>query len=181
MSDLNVYILCALAQFTQLSIGQLSHFLFDTGLIIETDLKPPLALLKDKEMVCQVVNLQGIVYEITDAGRTYINNNTALTHIKTDIEAKSVEFQRIFEREKNYLAQYTEQSSGIVPVFLSIRDGNKIVLKISIIVNDVDTAKKICSGWIKNSGQTYDVIWQAIAGGEPDPGLWTGRQEEEAI
>ena len=158
MVEKELYILCALEQMDQLSIGQLSRFLSESNLVMETDLKQPLAHLKDKGFVCQAVNLQGIVYEITDAGRVYLSNDTASEQAKAIIETKSAEFLRIFEREKNYLAQYTEQSSGIVPVFLSIRDEHKIVLKISIIVNSVSVAKKICAGWMNNSGRTYDAI-----------------------
>lgn len=178
MSSQESYALCALAQMGQLSVGELSRYLFETGLVAETDLKLPLTSLKEQGLVCQAVNLRGIVYEITEAGRTLVNGDAALVRIKADVEAKSAEYKRIFEQEKDYIAQYTESSTGVVPVFLSIRDGSRIILKINIIVRDIDTAKKICSGWMSNSGRAFDAVWQAIAGDEPDPGFWTSRPEE---
>ncbi|WP_090645328.1 DUF4364 family protein [Paenibacillus sp. UNC496MF] len=172
------YALCALAQMDQLSVGELSRFLFETGLVAESDLKLPLTSLKEQGLVCQAINLRGIVYQITEAGRTLVNGDAALEPITADVAAKSAEYKRVFEQEKDYIAQYTESSTGVVPVFLSIREGARIVLKINIIVRDIDTAKKICSGWMSNSGRAFDAVWQAIAEGEPDPGFWTNRPEE---
>ncbi|MBB3129141.1 hypothetical protein FHS19_003816 [Paenibacillus rhizosphaerae] len=178
MSSQESYALCALAQMGQLSVGELSRFLFETGLVAETDLKLPLTSLKEQGLVYQTVNLRGIVYEITDAGRTLVNGDATLARINVDVAAKSAEYKRVFEQEKDYIAQYTESSTGVVPVFLSIRDGSRIILKINIIVRDIDTAKKICSGWMGNSARAFDAVWQAIAGDAPDPGFWTSRPEE---
>ena len=172
------YVLCALAQMEQLSVDELSRFLFETGLVARTDLKLPLTSLKEQGLVAQAVTLRGVVYEITDAGRTLASSDAELARIKADVAAQSTEYQRIFEQEKDYIAQYTESSTGVVPVYLSIRDGARIVLKINVIVRDIDTAKKICSGWMSNSGRAFDAVWQAIAENEPDPGFWTSRPEE---
>lgn len=179
--DQEPYILSTLAQIGQLSVGQLSRFLFESGFLAEIDLKQPLASLKERGFVRQAVNLRGVVYEITEAGEARIRGDRSLTGIEAEVAAKGEEYRRIFQQEKNYLAQYTEQSSGTVPVFLSIRDEERIVLKISIIVRDVDTAKKICSQWMQNSGPTYDAVWRSIAGGEPDQNLWTGRPKGEEV
>jgi len=101
MSDQQSYVLCALAQIDQLSVGELSRFLFETGLVEETDLKLPLTSLKERGLVCQAVNLRGLVYEITDAGRALADGDAALAGIKANVAAKSAEYQRVFEQEKD--------------------------------------------------------------------------------
>ncbi|WP_274651256.1 DUF4364 family protein [Paenibacillus humicola] len=179
MTSQESYVLCALAQMDQLSVEELSRFLFETGLVAETDLRLPLTSLKEQGLVCQAVNLRGLVYEITNDGRSLASGDAELAGIKTDVAAKSAVYRRVFEQEKDYIAQYTESSTGVVPVFLSIRDGSRIVLKINIIIRDIGTAKKICSGWMSSSGRAFDAVWQAIAGDEPDPGFWTSRPKEE--
>jgi len=178
MSNQELYVLCALAQIDQLSVGELSRFLFETKLVAETDLKLPLTALKERGLVSQAVNLRGLVYEITDAGRSLVSSEGEIAGIKEEVATKSVEYKRVFEQEKDYIAQYTESSTGVVPVYLSIRDGSRIIMKINIIVRDIDTAKNICSNWMSNSGRAFDAVWQAIAGDAPEPGFWSNRPEE---
>ena len=175
-----LYILKTIQQLGPMTYGQISRFLFGEGIVPEYDLLPSLATLKENSYVNQVLSPLGIILDITDEGRTFLSSNENVISGQTIqlISRKSVEFTRIFQLEQNYLAQYSENSSGVVPVTLSIRDNDKIVLRVNIIVNKIETAKKICSSWMKNSKRAYDVFWDAIAEGEPEPDFWKNRPGE---
>ena len=70
---------------------------------------------------------------------------------------------------KDFIAQYTEQATGVVPVFLSIRKNDKILFKIHVIVPDVETADKIQRHWTENAQAAYESTWKSIAGDLPMP------------
>ena len=48
------------------------------------------------------------------------------------------ELRRCFRMEKDYLARYSEQATGIIPLFLSLREKEKILFKVNVIVPDVE-------------------------------------------
>lgn len=48
------------------------------------------------------------------------------------------ELRRSFQLEKDYLARYSEQATGIIPLFLSLREKEKILFKVNVIVPDVE-------------------------------------------
>ncbi len=173
-------ILKAVQQLGALTHGQISRFLFEGGIVPEYDLLPALAALKEKGQVNQVLSPLGIVLEITQEGRSFLDANAKAIpeSVNALITQKATEYERIFMLEQNYLAQYSEQSSGVVPVTLSIREADKIVLRVNLIVNTIEAAKKICADWMKNSPKAYRAFWAAIAGGMPEPDFWRDRPEE---
>jgi hypothetical protein len=175
-----LYMLEAVSRLGALTYGQITRFLFEGGIVPECDLLPCLAALKERGLVNQVLSPAGIVLEITEAGREWLSANEAAIpeRARSLIAQKSGEYARVFELEQNYLAQYSEQSSGVVPVTLSVRENGKIVLRVNVIVNRIETAKKICAGWMKNSPRAYGAFWAAVAEGEPEPGFWRNRPGE---
>jgi hypothetical protein len=135
------------------------------------DMSASLAGMVEEKLLKQSVASLGIVYSLTEKGDTQSRSANAAE--EESLAGKVPEFQALFAKEKDYLAQYTEQANAVVPVFLSIRDGDKILLKISIIVETVEEAKKISANWIANSSKTYEAVWESIAGKMPAPAFYT--------
>jgi hypothetical protein len=171
MDKQELVILLALERMGGLTPVQLARFLFDPGTIEQFDLIGTLTGLKDAGLLEQQVTQSGIAYSLTNkGGRTLAPHTAALPAAELrELQRRSAEYSRMFEREKDYIAQYTEQANAIVPIFLSIRDGGKILLKVSVIVNDIDTAKRITGNWMRNAHKTYDAVWESIAEGLPRP------------
>jgi hypothetical protein len=46
---------------------------------------------------------------------------------------------------------------------------DRIILQVSVNVNDADTARRIARDWAQNACQTYDAVWERIAGEMPKP------------
>ncbi|MDR1570359.1 MAG: DUF4364 family protein [Oscillospiraceae bacterium] len=173
-------ILLALSRLNALTIGQLKRFLFDNGIASAYDPLPAIAALKEAGLVRQTLGPQGLQLALNEKGARYLSAHQGELSEQTiaAADAKSAAYADAFRKEQDFLAQYSEKSSGNVPVSLSIRDGGNIVMKVSIIVRDTATAKKICDNWIKNSSDAYGGFWQAIAEGEPEPGFWSQRLSE---
>jgi hypothetical protein len=171
MNERQLSILIALKEMGALTPARLARFLFDPGMIEEFDLIAALSQLKDDGLLEQHVSRDGIVYGLTGQGDQELAPRLSAIPVEQlrKIEERSAEYSRVFKKEENYLAQYTEQANAIVPVFLSIRDGGKILLKVSIIVNDIDTAKHITRNWMQNAHKAYDAVWESIADGMPQP------------
>ena len=178
--EYELYILKTIQKLGPLTFGQITRFLFQGGIIAEYDLLPSLAILKENSYVNQVLSPLGIIIDITADGGAFLSaNETAISEqIRSLIDQKSKDFMRTFQLEQNYLAQYSENSSGVVPVTLSIREKDKIIMRVNIIVNRIETAKKICSSWMGNSNRAYGAFWEAIAEGEPEPDFWKDRPGE---
>jgi hypothetical protein len=156
---------------------QLSRFIIGSG-EEPTDMVATLADMVEAKQLKQSVSLQGIVYSLTEKGKEEAQALPALPE-ETGLAAKAGEFRALFDREKDYLAQYTQSATAIVPVFLSIRDGANILMQISVIVENLDQAKKICSQWMERSHGAYEAVWGAIAGDEPVPVFYTKLLEKE--
>jgi hypothetical protein len=166
-----------------MTAAQLSRFM--TGLHVDSSDKAVLlADLVEEKKLKQSVSLQGIVYSLTEKGLMtlqdakppeYSDGSSAGDSFPGEAILKKTadEFRSLFAREKDYLAHYTEQANAVVPVFLSIRDGDKILMSISIIVETTEEAKKICAGWMSNSHKTYESLWNSIAGNAPVPAFYT--------
>lgn len=171
LTQQELYILLGIGNMGALTTQQLSRFLFDAPLIEAFDLGALLAKLKEEGLLKQAVSLQGVVYDLTPEGKEALEacRDQIPAGKNEDIEKKCGEYKELFQLEQNYLAQYTEQANAIIPVFLSIREKEKILFKISVIVPDVPTAKKITKNWMKNAHTAYKAVWESIAEGEPMP------------
>lgn len=166
-----LYVLYALSKMGSLTPLQLSRFLFDTDIVEQFDLQLSLTELKEAGLLKQAVSLGGIVYGLTEDGEKVLNSNAAQIPAdkKNKIEEESTKYRKLFLQEKDYLAQYTEQANAIVPVFLSLRDGDRILMKVSVIVPDIPTAKRFTKNWMKNAHKTYEAVWESISDGEHMP------------
>jgi hypothetical protein len=169
--NLEFYIIHAINEIGSVTFDQLNKFLFDTGILERTDLLPPLAALKEKSYLNQLLTPQGIALELSIEGEEFLASGKAglSSEVKTQIKKSADKYRVMIRKEQDYLAQYGEQSSGIVPVNLSMRNNDKVILKINMVTNDKETAKKICDGWVKNSDKAYDALWEAIGEGQPQP------------
>jgi hypothetical protein len=158
-----------------MNIGQIKRFLAELSL--DFDPLPVLYDLKCWDMVKQGVNQTGIIYEAAEKGRAALDSKESLQFAqeRLRVAAYADKARPVYLRERDYLAQYTESSTSIVSVFLSIRDAGKIVLKISILVPDVSAAQAICRDWMRRSPAAYDAVWAAIAGDAPQPPYWKNR------
>ncbi len=174
-----LYIMHAINEIGSLTFDQLNKFLFDTGIMEREDLLPPLASVKEKGFINQLLTPQGIALELSIKGEEFLASGGADINgeVKKQIAANADKYRALIRREQDYLAQYGEQSSGVVPINLSMRNNDKVILKISMATEDKATAKKICEDWVANSDKTYDAVWEAIAGGLPKPKFKTPRGE----
>lgn len=82
----------------------------------------------------------GITYELTDErGRRAAELEELLTPGEREgMDEAGEELRRCFRMEKDYLARYSEQATGIIPLFLSLREKEKILFKVNVIVPDVE-------------------------------------------
>ncbi len=173
-----LYLLGALEKLGALGVEQLERLLFDTGLTPAFELLEPLLALQEQGFVTLALSQQGVIYAITPEGSAQYEKDAAEhPDVSARIAAKATEYSGALQMEKDYLAQYSEQSSGIVPVFLSIREGSKIIMKVSLIVHDVRTAKIIADHWVQNASATYGAVWENISEGEPMPEYWSRRPQ----
>lgn len=149
--------------------GQLRRLLFETDLSPAFDLAWTLANLREAGDLAQTVGESGIQYVITPKGEAALRAAPPAQAEQEAVAEKAREYKQLFALEQNYLAQYSEQANGIIPVFLSIRQDEKVLFKISVIVNDVKTAEKIKRHWMENAHRAYERTWECIAEGEPLP------------
>jgi hypothetical protein len=162
-------VLCILANITKLATAQLKRVLADIGAADDIELPALLARLVEEGKLRQSVSLSGVVYALTPSGEVELAHSALSAEKNSEIAQTAVTFKDIFTQEQNYLAQYTEQANAIIPVFLSIRKDEKVLFKISIIVNNVETAVKVKENWMKNANKAYEAVWEAIGEGEPMP------------
>lgn len=165
-------VLCTLANITKLTTAQLKRVLLDIGAEDDIDLPALLARLVEEGKLRQSVSLSGVVYALTPEGEDELAHSDIPVGTSSEIAQKAAVFKDIFTQEQNYLAQYTEQANAIIPVFLSIRKDEKVLFKVSIIVNNVETAVKIKENWMKNAHAAYEAVWEAIGEGEPMPDFY---------
>ena len=158
---------------------QLERCLFESGLSEPFNLNAELSALVEQGLLKQTVSADGLVYIRSELPDTllYSENNPGeecLARMDTCLD----ELKAQFEVEKDYIAQYTESSTGVVPVFLSIRDGSRILLKVNLIVPNVEAAKVVTRNWMKNAHKTHRSVWDSIGEGLPFPAF---RPLEEGI
>lgn len=169
MKEQDRLILSAIDAMEALNPAQLRRLLFESGLTRAFDLTWPLATLREEGYLSQTVGESGIMYILTDQGRAALEAEPLPDTVRSDLHAKAEEYRVLFAKEKNYLAQYSEQANGIIPVFLSIRQNDKVLFKISVIVKDVETAERIKRDWMANAHRTFEQTWHCIAPGMPLP------------
>ncbi|MCL2093526.1 MAG: DUF4364 family protein [Treponema sp.] len=171
LKEHDVYVLYAAEKLSGATPAQLTRFLFESGIFQGFDLSWSLANLNEAGHLVQAISSNGICYEITDQGKNALAQglSEADQGKLKELDEKGAEFSRIFRIEEDYPAQYTESANAIVPVFLSIREGAKILMKVSIIVEDTETARDITKNWAQNARDTYKAIWESIGQGRPFP------------
>ncbi len=185
ISKRKAYVVYALRKLGPLTPAQIGRYLFENGICGEFDLRQVLTCLKEEDVAKQAVSIQGITYELTDeCGRRAAELEELLTPGEREgMDEAGEELRRCFRMEKDYLARYSEQATGIIPLFLSLREKEKILFKVNVIVPDVRTAEKIAKKWPENAQKTYRAIWDCIGEGEPFPdftGIWGEEEDEEA-
>ena len=171
MGDQKKYILQSIRELGALGPSQLSRLLFDSGLIESFDLMKSLSELLEEKCLEQKVTLAGIAYLLTPKGNGSIGKYVFSDEEMKKFKAKTAEYAKIFDREKDYIALYSEQSTALNPVFLSIRKDEKILLHLMLMVDNIDSAKEITRNWLQNADKTYDAVWEIIAEGQPKPKL----------
>ncbi len=165
------YTVYALDKLGALTPAQLDRYLFENGICGKFDLRKTLTLLKEGGMLKQEVSINGIAYGISEDGRDAVE---AAKGALSDQERKRMEevggdLLKRFRKEQDYLARYSEQATGIIPLFLSIRDGDKILFKVNVIVRDAQTAERIAKNWPENADKAYRAVWDCIGEGMPFP------------
>ena len=171
MDDKRKYILWSIKEIGELTPSQLSRLLFDSKMIESFDLMISLSELMDEQCLEQKMTLAGIVYQLTPKGNKLIEQYTFSDEETKKFKAKAAEYAKIFDKEKDYIALYTEQSTALSPVFLSIRNDDKILIHLMLMVDGVDSAKEITRNWLQNADKTYDAVWEIVAAGQPKPKL----------
>ncbi len=144
---------------------QLDRTLFESGLSEPFDLEAELAAMVEQGLLGQSVSTNGLVYRLTDTSGEALSGNRPDADALAEIDSRLEALREQFNAERDYIAQYTESSTGMVPVFLSIRQGALILLKINFVVDSVETAKVVTRNWMKNAGKTRRAVWENIGEG----------------
>jgi hypothetical protein len=165
------YILRSVKELGELTPSQFSRLLFDSKLIESFDLLKSLSELKEDQCLEQKMTLAGIVYTLTQKGKELSGQNALSDDNEQRFQVKANEYKKIFNREKDYIALYSEQSTALSPVFLSIRNDDKILIHLMLMVDGIDSAKEITKNWLQNADKTYDAVWEIVAGGQSKPKL----------
>lgn len=160
-------ILYTIQQMKALTTVHVARVLFDGAILPEFDLKTGLFELKEKGYLRQKFSQEGIRYVITPEGEKAlaeilqsepIENPEALNNRIAVCRAQ-------FQKEGNYIAQYTEQATSVFPVFLSIKKGDAITLQISILASDEATAKYMTKHWMEKADATHEALCKMLAEG----------------
>ena len=171
MDDQKKYILRSIKEIGALAPSQLSRPLFDSGMIESFDLMKSLSELQEEHCLEQKMTLAGIVYLLTPKGNELSEKSVFPDEETKKFKAKTAEYAKIFDKEKDYIALYSEQSTALSPVFLSIRNDDKILLHLMLMVDGVDSAKEITRNWLQNADKAYDAVWEIVANGQSKPKL----------
>lgn len=163
MTELKCLILAAVDEMKALNQGQMRRFLFETGLTEEQDITWPVAELREQGYLAQIANDQGIQYILTEAGSSYLAYHPTDGTLRRRVAACGEEYRQLFAQERIYQATYSEQANHVIPVFLSIRQGDKVLFKIQVIVHDVATAKALQAAWRKDAMGIYRDTWKRMA------------------
>jgi hypothetical protein len=156
----------AIERIGEMTPDQLDRALFESGLSEQFDLGAELAAMVEEGVLRQSVAAEGIVYR---PGGTAVPRVKLSADEIAQIDSRLDALKTQFEAESDYIAQYTESSTGMVPLFLSIRQGATILLKVNIVVDDVATAKVVTRNWMKNAHRTRRAVWESIGEGTPFP------------
>ncbi len=163
----------ALAKVGEMTPDRLERALFESGVSEAFDLSKELAAMVEEGVLTQSVGAEGLVYRLAGEGGSIGVMGTEASDIGADtlaeVDARLAEVKAEFEAEKDYMALYTESSTGMVPVFLSIREGASVKLKLNLVVDDVATAKTVTRNWRKNARRTQRAIWESVGEGLPFP------------
>jgi hypothetical protein len=149
--------------------AEIERVLLQLDIEKSSDLKAALALMVHDGLLRQSVGINGVIYLLTETGDAALKQAPISHETAEAVSEKAAEFRAIFANEQMYPAQYTEQANAIVPLFLSIRKDEKVLFKVSVIVNDLPTAVKVKENWMKNAHKAYEALWEAIGEGEPMP------------
>lgn len=176
------YVMYALKKLGALTPAQVGRYLFENEICEQFDLRQTLTRLKEEDMVKQAVSINGITYELTESSAVKVGDLEGLftAEEKQRLDEVGEDLQRRFRIEQDYLARYSEQATGIIPVFLSLREKEKILFKVNVIVPDVETAEVIARKWPQNAQKTYRALWDCIGEGMPFPnfdGIWEDKVE----
>lgn len=157
----------ALGRVGEMTPDQLDRALFESGVSEPFDLPGELARMVEEGALTQSVGAQGLVYR--PASHVAVDTKGVAKETLAEIDARLAALRADLEAEKDYMALYTESSTGMVPVFLSIREGASIKMKLNLVVPDVETAKVVTRNWRKNAHKAHRAAWEAIGEGMPFP------------
>lgn len=176
------YIIYALEKLGALTPAQIGRYLFENEVCEQFDLRSVLTELKEENRIKQAVSINGITYEPAD-GELAEYEVVLDEEQQRKMDVVGDDLKKKFQMEKDYLARYSEQASGIIPVFLSLREKEKILFKVNVIVRDIETAEIIAKKWPENAWKTYRTLWDCIGEGQTFPdfkGIWGEEDDEKA-
>lgn len=178
------YVLYAAWRLGAMTPAQMTRYLFENQICGTFELKSVLAKLKEEDSLKQAVSINGITYELTESGtkRVAEAKEKIGSAKQEEMDRIGEELQKRFHVEKDYLARYSEQATGIIPLFLSLREGDKILMKVNVIVPDAGTARVVAKKWPENAQKAYRALWDCIGEGLPFPefeGILNEEKKEE--
>lgn len=169
MNDLSKLILSAVKSLNALNQAQMRRFLFETGLTPSQDIVQTVADLREAGLLAQIANNMGIQYVLTDKGEAALSADPLPADLLAKLAHEAEEYRQLFAVEQEFLATYSEQASGAIPVFLSIRQQEKVLFKIQVIVHDVETAKALQQNWRAHAPEIFAGTWSLMAPGIDQP------------
>lgn len=169
MTEIQRIILLSVDTLGALNQAQMKRFLFETGIQKSQDIAWPVAQLREEGILGQIANDMGIQYVVTEKGRSALKNEPLSPGITENVLREAESYRKIFATEQDFLATYSESASKAVPVFLSIRQREKILFKIQVIVHDVETAKLLQKNWREHANEIFRGTWELMAPGVDQP------------
>lgn len=166
-----LFVMYAIEKMGAMTPAQMTRYLFEYNVFETFELKDILAKLKEENLLKQAVSINGITYELTEEGTEKLGEKKDEMNQEKRKEMDEIgeKLKKKFRVEQDYLARYSEQATGIIPLFLSLREGDKILMKVNVIVPDAETARIVAAKWPENAKKTYHAIWECIGEGQPFP------------
>ncbi len=141
----------------------LERFVLENGLMGYMEARLALAELLEAGLLQALDDQPPRVYLITgDGTKTLELFQTKLPYSRRNkVEELCAAWRAKLRREKQVLAQYRPHPGGCT-VRLFLLEESMRLLDISLDLPDVESARKLCEDWEKNTAQLYTAVLQAL-------------------
>lgn len=157
-----LYILDALRE--DIALDTLCHFIADNGWTEYLVSKAAVGELEKLGMIAAVPKPFGQSYRITDYGSEMVasfENELRLSE-REDIAAKIKANRQEFAALTRYFGDWTLRHDGLYDVSLNVAEGSKVLLAISVILPDVQSAAQAVKNWRTTATSIYAFMLDTL-------------------